>query len=47
MIFKKLIGVYGMWLDDSFVSMVGLNEAVMRRYIEKQEYEERGQACLG
>jgi hypothetical protein len=28
------------------VSTVGLNEDTIRRYIEKQGHEDRGQACL-
>jgi len=43
---KAYWGVDGIWSDGYFVSTVGLNEDMIRRYIEKQGYEDRGQACL-
>ena len=43
---KGYWGVDGIWSDGYFVSTVGLNEEMIRRYIEKQGYEDRGQACL-
>jgi putative transposase len=43
---KAYWGVDGIWSDGYFVSTVGLNEATIRRYIENQGQEDRGQACL-
>jgi len=43
---KAYWGVDGIWSDGYFVSTVGLNEEVIRKYIEKQGHEDRGQACL-
>ncbi len=36
----------GMWSDGYFVSTVGVNEAVIRKYIEQQGQEDKGQAKL-
>jgi putative transposase len=43
---KAYWGVDGIYSNGYFVSTVGLNEAVIPRYIEKQGHEDRGQACL-
>ena len=43
---KAYWGVDGIWSDGYCVSTVGLNEDTIRRYIEKQGHEDRGQACL-
>lgn len=43
---KAYWGVDGIWSDGYFVSTVVLNEEVIRKYIEKQGHEDRGQACL-
>lgn len=43
---KAYWGVDGIWSDGYFVSTVGLNEAVIRNYIEKQGKEDKGQAKL-
>ena len=43
---KAYWGVDGIWSDGYFVSTVGLDEDIIRRYIEKQNHEDRGQACL-
>lgn len=43
---KVYWGVDGIWSDGYFVSTVGLNESVVRNYIEKQGQEDRGQAKL-
>jgi putative transposase len=43
---KAYWGVDGIWSDGYFVSTVGLNEEMIRKYIEKQGHEDRGQACL-
>ncbi len=43
---KAYWGVDGIWSDGYFVSTVGLNESVIRKYIEKQGQEDRGQAQL-
>jgi len=36
----------GIWGKGYFVSTVGINEEVIRRYVESQEKEETGQAKL-
>ena len=36
----------GIWSDGYFVSTVGVNEAVIQRYIEHQGQEDSGQAPL-
>jgi len=43
---KTYWGVDGIWSDGYFVSTVGLNEEMIRKYIEKQGHEDRGQASL-
>ena len=43
---KAYWGIDGIWSDGYFMSTVGLNEEMIRRYIEKQGYKDRGQACL-
>ena len=43
---KAYWGVDGIWSDGYFVSTVGLNESVIRDYIEKQGQEDGGQAQL-
>jgi putative transposase len=43
---KAYWGVDGIWSDGYFVSTVGLNESVIRNYIDKQGQEDRGQAQL-
>ena len=48
--FKFLKDVYwgtdGIWSDGYFVSTVGVNEAIIKRYIENQGNEDSGQAQL-
>ena len=48
--FKFLENVYygadGMWSDGYFVSTVGVNEEVIKRYIKQQGLEDGGQAKL-
>lgn len=39
-------GTDGIWSDGYFVSTVGVNEDVIRRYIENQGKEDTGQATL-
>jgi len=36
----------GVWSKGYFVSTVGINEEVIRRYVQSQEEEETGQAKL-
>jgi len=43
---KMYVKKDGMWLVGYFVSTVGLNEAAIRKYIEYQGLEDRGQAEL-
>jgi putative transposase len=43
---KAYWGVDGIWSDGYFVSTVGINEHVIKRYIEKQGQEDRGQVQL-
>ena len=43
---KAYYGVDGIWSDGYFVSTVGVNELVLKRYIEKQGQEDSGQAQL-
>lgn len=43
---KVYWGTDGIWSDGYFVSTVGVNEAVIRRYIEHQGQEDAGQAQL-
>jgi putative transposase len=35
-----------MWSDGYFVSTIGINESIIRRYIEEQGKEDAGQAKL-
>ena len=39
-------GTDGIWSDGYFVSTVGLNEKVVKQYIENQGKEDTGQAML-
>ena len=39
-------GQDGIWSDGYFVSTVGINESVIRRYIEEQGKEDAGQTVL-
>lgn len=39
-------GADGMWSDGYFVSTVGVNESIIKRYIEQQGLEDGGQAEL-
>jgi putative transposase len=39
-------GVSGIWSDGYFVSTVGINEDVIRRYIQQQGQQDTGQAKL-
>lgn len=39
-------GTDGIWSDGYFVSTVGVNEKIIKRYIENQGKEETGQALL-
>ena len=43
---KAYWGVDGIWSDGYFVSTVGINEGIIKRYIEQQGKEDRGQAQL-
>jgi putative transposase len=43
---KAYWGVDGIWSDGYFVSTVGINEYVIKRYIEHQGQEDLGQAQL-
>ena len=43
---KAYWGVNGIWSDGYFVSTVGINETVIKKYIEPQGEEDRGQAQL-
>ena len=43
---KVYWGTDGIWSDGYFVSTVGVNEAVIQRYIEHQGQEDSGQAQL-
>ena len=43
---KAYWGVDGIWSDGYFVSTVGVNEHVIKQYIEHQGQEDRGQAQL-
>jgi putative transposase len=48
--FRFLKQVYwdndGIWSKGFFVSTVGINEAVIRKYVQQQEKEDTGQAKL-
>lgn len=43
---KVYWGIDGIWSDGYFVSTVGVNESVIKRYIEHQGQEDSGQAKL-
>ena len=43
---KAYWGSDGIWSDGYFVSTVGINEHILKRYIEHQGEEDRGQAQL-
>ena len=43
---KAYWGIDGIWSDGYFVSTVGVNEHMIKRYIELQGQEDRGQAQL-
>ena len=43
---KCYFGTQSVWSDGYFVSTVGVNEAVIQRYIEYQGREDLGQAWL-
>ena len=43
---KVYWGVDGIWSDGYFVSTIGINEQIIRRYIEHQGQEDGGQAKL-
>ena len=43
---KAYWGADGIWSDGYFVSTVGVDEHVIRRYIEQQGKEDSGQAQL-
>ncbi|WP_395476676.1 IS200/IS605 family transposase [Rickettsia endosymbiont of Pantilius tunicatus] len=43
---KAYWGIDGVWSDGYFVSTVGINEHIIKRYIEHQGQEDMGQAQL-
>jgi len=43
---KVYWGSEGMWSDGYFVSTIGINESIIRKYIEEQGKEDAGQAKL-
>jgi putative transposase len=43
---KVYWGTDGVWSDGYFVSTVGINEEIIKRYIEQQGREDAGQAVL-
>lgn len=43
---KAYWGVDGIWSDGYFVSTVGVNEEIIKKYIEQQGKEDSGQAQL-
>ncbi len=44
---KKLyFGTDGLWFDGYFVSTFGVNEQIIKSYIEKQGQEDSGQALF-
>ena len=43
---KAYWGVNGIWSDGYFVSTVGVNEEIIKKYIEQQGKEDMGQAQL-
>ncbi|HQS83648.1 MAG: hypothetical protein B7Y25_02115 [Alphaproteobacteria bacterium 16-39-46] len=43
---KAYWGIDGIWSDGYFVSTIGINEDIIKRYIERQGEEDMGQAQL-
>ena len=43
---KAYWGIDGIWSDGYFVSTVGVNEEIIKKYVEEQGKEDRGQAQL-
>jgi putative transposase len=43
---KVYWGVDGIWSDGYFVSTIGINEKIIKQYIERQGQEDAGQAQL-
>ena len=43
---KSYWGVDGIWSDGYFVSTIGINEKIIKQYIERQGQEDAGQAQL-
>ena len=43
---KVYWGTDGIWSDGYFVSTVGINDSIIRKYIENQGKEDSGQAQL-
>ena len=43
---KAYWGVDGIWSDGYFISTIGINEKIIKRYIEHQGQEDMGQAQL-
>ena len=43
---KAYWGSEGIWSDGYFVATIGINERVIKRYIERQGQEDMGQAQL-
>lgn len=46
MVYLGLLGSRWKWSDGYFVSTVGINEEVIKKYIEQQGKEDSGQAQL-
>ena len=44
---RAYFGTDGIWSDGYFVSTVGINEEMVRKYVENQGREDSGQAKLG
>ena len=44
---KCYYGTDGIWSDGYLVSTIGLNEEIIRKYIEKQGQEDLGQTLFG
>lgn len=44
---KYYWGTSGVWSEGYFVSTIGVNESVIRKYIQYQGKEDKGQAKLG
>lgn len=43
---KAYWGVDGIWSEGYFVSTIGINESVIKKYVEKQKQQDIGQAQL-